>query len=76
MPKVTVSIPVVVTKSGALMTGTFWSNDQGTGEDTEFCYDGLPQKDYESGTTVVHIEAEFDIEQLFKSHTVQGKVVE
>jgi hypothetical protein len=70
-----IKIPVVVTKSGAIQTGSFWKHGDGTtGTDHSYCYDGFNELDYESGCVVVHVEAEINIEALFTKHTVQGVV--
>jgi hypothetical protein len=75
MTKQKVRIPVVVTKSGAIQTGCFWRNGEGkTGSDHDYCYDGLNDADYKSGCTVVHVEAEIDLEAVFKDHDVQGEI--
>jgi hypothetical protein len=70
-----IKIPVVVTKSGAIQTGSFWRHGDGkTGMDHSYCWDGFQEADYATGGTVVHVEAEIDIESLFINHTVQGVV--
>jgi hypothetical protein len=72
---VKIRIPVVVTKSGAIQTGSFCRNGDGTTDtDHSYCYDGFNERDYESGCVVVHVEAEIDIEALFIKHTLQGVV--
>ena len=66
-----------MTKSGAIQTGSFWRHGDGiTGNDHSYCYDGFREKDYESGCTVIHIEAEIDIDAIFKDHTVPSTVVD
>lgn len=75
MSKQKVRIPVVVTKSGAIYTGCFWRTGEGkTGSDHNYCYDGLGEVDYESGCAVVHVNAEIDIEEVFKDREVPGEV--
>jgi len=74
MAKQKLRIPVVVTKSGAIQTGCFWRNGEGkTGSDHDYCYDGFNEADYKSGCTVVHVEAEIDIDAVFKEHEVKGE---
>lgn len=75
MGKQKLRIPVVVTKSGAIQTGVFWRHGDGkTGSDHDFCYDGFSESDYRSGCTIVHVEAEVDIDAVFKHYEITGDV--
>ena len=77
-----VSIPVIVTKNGAINTGSCWCVGQkgalqGPGElhtQTDYCYDSLDEEDWKSGTAVVRVTAELDFGEIFKSHDADGNV--
>jgi hypothetical protein len=75
MAKHKIQIPVVVTKNGAIQTGSFWRHNDGKGgSQYDFVIDGFNNQDYETGYQVVTVEAEIDVDALFKDHTVAGSV--
>ena len=68
-----IRIPVIVTKNGAANAGCFSRTSDGKCEgDHQFAYDCIDQKDYETGTAVVHVDAEIDLDEVFKHFEVTG----
>lgn len=70
-----IRIPIVVTKSGAIQTGSVWRHSSGKeGSAHDYCYDGFDEDDYLTGTAVVHVTAELDIEAIFRDREIEGEV--
>lgn len=73
---VKVKIPVVVTKSGAIRTGSYGIDGGGVNESSDhyFCYECLEDVDYDTGCRLIHVEAEIDIASLFRDAVLTGEV--
>lgn len=71
---VKIRIPVVVSRTGDVSTGSAWVNGGKHGSEHDFAYDGFSDEAYKSGTAVVHVDAEIDVGKVFKHHVIQGEV--
>lgn len=69
-----ITIPILVSKSGAIQTGWFCCKAGGEQPQYELdkAYEYMLESDSNTGTQVVNIEAEIDIKALFENHTIRG----
>jgi hypothetical protein len=73
-----ISIPVVVTRTGAIYTGGWWCKGGGKepGSGYDWAFDGLDDEDYRSGYAIVHIDAVIDVDLVFQKHVTEGQINE
>lgn len=70
-----IKIPVVVAANGEIQTGSFGiAADGACYSQHDYSIDGLSDDGYKSGHCVVFVEAEIDVDSLFRERTIQGSV--
>lgn len=73
--KISVRIPVLVSRTGEVHSGYFDLLADGTeASGYDICYDSMSDESYKAGCAVVYVTAEIDKDELFRQFELRGAV--